>query len=102
MTPYYIKNSYHSQIEGRRSLVNFRIGYTCFGIAWPRRLWKNKKSEYKYLPHLSISLFAPVGQCGQVRLFKLEAFGISVAYRIKGDATPDLSTYYDAGWEVRV
>lgn len=93
---YFMRNTYSAQIEAL-ALVGFRFGFTAFGVAF----WKpGKKRRTRWMPHLLMSLMAPTGQCDQVWLFRLNVGRWRIGYRTKGDATPDLATYYEAGLRV--
>ncbi len=95
--PYLLRNCYIAQIESW-ALLNLRFGYTCLGIAyWP----KDKRHRPWWVPHLSLTFWNHSGQCDQHWVFKVELQRLSLGFKTRGDATPDLATYKDAGWHLR-
>jgi hypothetical protein len=99
MKAYKLKNCYHSQVEGN-ALVNIRFGFTCFGIAYPHKFWKKKRTDFWWIPRLSFEFWAHTGQCAQRWIFRFTMLNKRFGYRTKGDSTPSLSSYYDAGWQL--
>lgn len=95
--PYFIRDSYSSQVEGW-AILGFRFGYTCFGVAY----WPNNARRFaKWQPNLVLTFWSHTGQCGQRQVFLIEAKSHRFGYRTRGDATPDLLSYNDAGWVLR-
>lgn len=94
---YLIRDCYFAQIEGS-ALIGLRLGYTTLGLAfWPprrgRRPW--------WMPHLRLSLWAHTGQCDQRWVFLIAAGRHRFGFKTRGDATPDLMRYGEAGWCLR-
>ena len=88
---YYIPDCYMAQIEGRRSIVSFRLRYTCFGIAYPAK-WHNKAwlrcpLWVRYLPHFSLGLFYHTAQCDQWMIFNIEVGERRFGFKTAGERT---------------
>lgn len=55
-------------------------------------------SAYKEFKWGAIGIFAHTLQCGQRWILLLRVGNYRFGYRTHGDATPDHSTYEEAGW----
>jgi hypothetical protein len=53
---------------------------------------------YKNLGDWTLGLMAHSLQCDQVWLFLIRRGNWRFGYRTRGDATPNIATYYNAGW----
>lgn len=90
LIPYFIKNAYSAQIEGGG--INFRFGYTCFGIALGN--WHDKRAnQYSLIQRIlfpiSFGFNYHSGQSNQRWLFKITILCISFGYLTKGEVTDD-------------
>ena len=59
---------------------------------WGGFYWKSFNSQ------ISLGLFAHTLQCDQRWVFLIRIRKHAFGYRTRGDASPDIMTYYDAGW----
>lgn len=96
---YFIRDAYFAQIEAW-SVLGFRFGFTAFGLAvWPPT--DNRKTMPWWAPHVRLEFGSYVGQCAQRWLFRFVFGKRRIGYRTRGDATPNLATYHDAGFCVK-
>jgi hypothetical protein len=94
---YFIRNAYSAQIEAS-ALVGLRVGFTCLGIA----LWPPKRGHRPWWsPYFHLSLWAHTGQCDQRTVFGVALGRRRFGYVSRGDATPEMWRYYQAGWFYR-
>lgn len=95
---YKVDNRYFSTIEGC-ALLGLRIGLRGWGIAW----WQRRKGGYGppwFVPRFRLDINMHSGQCDQVWLFRVHIMDCELGYKTRGDATPDMMSYYEAGWRV--
>jgi len=88
LVPYFIKNAYSSQIEGGG--INFRVGFTCFGIALGN--WHDKPAnQYSLIQRilfpLSFGFNYHTAQNNQRWIFNLTILCISFGYITKGEVS---------------
>lgn len=96
---YYITNCYSAQIESAG--LNFRFGYTCFGIAPSTSFWHRRVIDlpkwYRLIFPLSFSFFHHTAQRGQWNIFHVEFGAFEVWLRTKGDGW-DEHTGFHVAW----
>ena len=96
---YGLRHTYSSSVESR-AIFNIRFGYTCFGLS--RRQFSLKNPLRRIFPIFSLVIWNHAAQCGQHYIFRIYILGQMLSWRTRGDATPDLSTYYAAGFHFRL
>ncbi|MGV3616116.1 MAG: hypothetical protein ACO1SV_12340 [Fimbriimonas sp.] len=101
LKPYRLPNSYFAQVEGS-ALANLRIGYTAIGLYWPHLLRNGRSKAWRFLPRFSLTLWSHTGSCDQRWVFKIRVGSNYIGYRTRGDATPAMSAYKDAGLRTRL
>lgn len=95
MAFYFIKNCYSAQIESAG--INFRLGYTCLGIAWPG--WHKKESE---LPWHKKNLISSLGinyhsaQYGRWYRFRIEFGRLQIWFLTKGNLADEYTGFHIA------
>ncbi|HEY3281404.1 MAG TPA: hypothetical protein VGN26_03955 [Armatimonadota bacterium] len=93
---YWRPGTYSSQTEAW-ALLGLRFGTLAFGLA---RLPPTGRQVYRipwWQPRLMLKVAAPIGQCSQQWLFRVIVGPLSAGWRTRGDARPDLATYYEVG-----